>query len=92
MHPITDFNTNRIDQLVNPKDKQNEPLATDFLLTLNDALGKEMLSTASFRVSEELKMLCPILTGILSLYAFIEGSVREQRCQLPHVIHFAQTV
>ena len=34
---LSDFNTNGIDQLVNPKDKQNVPLTTDFLLTLNDA-------------------------------------------------------
>ena len=39
---LSDFNTNGIDQLVNPENKQNVPLATDFLQTLNDALGKEM--------------------------------------------------
>ena len=95
---LSDFNTNGIDQLVNPENKQNVPLATDFLQTLTDALGKEMLSSPSFRVasiSEELKMLFPILTGILSLYAIVEGFVEEQlkgvSC-LTYVICFAQTV
>ena len=47
----SDVNTNGIDQLVNPIDKQNLPLATDFLFTLNDALGKDNLSSAPFRVA-----------------------------------------
>ena len=65
-------------------------MATDFLRPLIDALGKEMLSSASFRVaaiSEELKILCPILTGILSLYALVEGSAKQQLKKMSAASH-----
>ena len=77
----SDVNTHGIDQLVNPIDKQNVPLATDFLLNLNDALGKDDLSPASFRVAafaEELKMMRLIINGMLCLYAFVIDSSEDQ--------------
>ena len=77
----SDVNTHGIDQLVNPIDKQNVPLATDFLLTLNDALGKDNLSSASFCVAalaEELKMMPLIFNGMLCLYAFVKDSIEDQ--------------
>ena len=67
--------------MVNPIDKQNVPLATDFLLTLNDALGKDNLSSASFRaaaLAEELKMMRLIINGMLCLYAFVKDSIEDQ--------------
>ena len=56
-------------------------MATDFLLTLNDALGKYNLSSASFRVAtfaEELKIMHLIINGMLCLYAFVKDSIEDQ--------------
>ena len=64
LSPVTPKHS--LEQLINPKDKQNVSLATDFLSTFSQVLKSESLLDVSIRVStvaEEIKHLVPIIDG-----------------------------
>ena len=66
---------------MNPKDKQNVGLATEFLYTLSHGLKCPSLPNISIRVAsneEDLRHLSIIIDGILCLYSYVTLSIEEQ--------------
>lgn len=91
----TDKNTHTISRMVNVKDKQNVPLATDFLLSFNDAVKKisedpSSCTEMSFRVGsilEELSCFTAVIEGILSIYCYTHLSLESQLRKVSHAAH-----
>ena len=71
-----------IKELINPRDKQNVALATEFLFTLSQGLRQPELKTkVSIRIAnmaDDLKHYADVLDGILCLYATVEDSISQQ--------------
>ena len=71
-----------IHSLVNPKDKQSVPLATQLLLLFSEAVADtDKLKQLSFRMadfSNELHLFRYVIDGILCLYTDIKTSIKEQ--------------
>ena len=66
---------------MNPKDKQNVGLATEFLYTLCHGLKCPSLPNISIRVASnegDLRHLSIIIEGILCLYSYVTLSIEEQ--------------
>lgn len=79
-----------IEELVNPADKQNVSLATDFLIAFSVAVQKPELKSLGFRiasVSDVLKLLGMVVEGILALYCYITFSVEEQLQHISTAAH-----
>ena len=74
-------NSHTIEQLVNPVDKQNVSLATDFLVTFSAAVKSPQLESVGLRVAfivPVLKLLGLVMEGVLALYCYVTSSVEEQ--------------
>ena len=70
------FDSNRsVSELVNPKDKQNVPLATQFVLEVIKAVSdKETIKSINFRfasICDELELIKYVMEGLLSLYSYV---------------------
>ena len=69
------------------KDKQNVPLATEFLLTLSKGLRSPSLKNVSIRVAaiaDDLVHYADIIDGLLSIYSYIQSSIVEQLLHISH--------
>lgn len=79
-------------ELINPKDKQNVGMATEFLFTLSQGLRSPELKNINLRIAaiaDDLMMYADIIDGLLCIYSFVEFSIEEQ---LKHVSHAAFTL
>lgn len=82
-----------VEALINPADKQNVSLATDFLSTFCEATKlsqKNTIQKLSFRLSgvaDELIGLGKVLEGLLSLYAYPSLSIEEQLQKISQAMH-----
>ena len=70
-----------VEELINPKDKQNVGLATNFLYTLSLGLKSTSLSSVSIRVAsveEDFRYFSTIIDGILCLYSYVTLAIEQQ--------------
>ena len=72
----------QVDALVHPKDKQNVPAATKFMLLLIEVLGNDdSIKRLSFRLQgiiPELKLLANIIDGLLHFYVYSDSTIEQQ--------------
>ena len=86
-------NKHSIEALINPADKQNVSLATDFLATFCEATNPsqhETIVELSFRlacIADELKAFGLVIDGLLCLYAYPSLDIRTQLEQISKAIH-----
>ena len=75
---------------MNPKDKQNVTLATEFNLTFTMAVLNADISSINFRVSNitsPLKELCHVINGVLAIYCFCDYSIDDQLKTVSKAMH-----
>lgn len=80
-----------IKELLNPKDKQNVPLATEFVLEFIKAVSdKNTVKSINFRftsIYEELELLKYVMEGLLSLYCYVYLDVSSQLQMISKSLH-----
>ena len=70
-----------IKELVNPKDKQNVGIATEFLYTLSIGLRSPDLKNINIRVAaiaDDLRHFADVIDGLLCIYSYVESSIEDQ--------------
>ena len=83
-------NSNSIEQLVSPEDRQNVSLATDFLNTFSKSVKEQTLETCTVRVAlvvPPLQLLGMIMEGVLSIYAYTDYNIRQQLSSVSKAAH-----
>ena len=90
-HKVNGKLTNSASSLVNPRDKQNVPYVTEFLLHLKDAVCRPNgISRINARVhysSITLFMMQFVIDGLLTLYSYVELSISEQLLLISKAAH-----
>ena len=90
-HKVNGKLTNSASSLVNPRDKQNVPYVTEFLLHLKDAVCRPNgISRINARVhysSITLFMMQFVIDGLLTLYSYVELSILEQLLLISKAAH-----
>ena len=77
---LSEINSMVVDNLVKPRDKQNVPNASKFMLTFIHAVRDENL-VLPYRlqsIKSELRLLSYVFEGLLSFYAFTDASISAQ--------------
>ena len=70
-----------VDELMNPKDKQNVSLATEFLIMFRDSVLDSDISSINFRLGNLapiLKEICHVIDGILCIYSYVTYGIEDQ--------------
>ena len=85
------LNQNSVKELINPKDKQNVPLATDFVLEFIKAVSdKDTQWSLNFRfasICDELESLKYVFERLLSLYCYVYLDVASQLQMISTALH-----
>ena len=79
-----------VDELVNPLDKQNVKLSTDFMVTFSSAVKNASIESVGFRVASlvpALKLLGMVMQGVLAMYCFVGCTVEEQLIYISNASH-----
>ena len=87
---LPESNNLEIDALLFPKDKQNVPNATKFLLMFIDAMHDVPESTFPYRllpIHKGLVMLANVFEGLLSFYVDTQIDVKKQIVQISIAEH-----
>ena len=72
---------NSVDELMNPKDKQNVSLATEVLIMFRYAVFYGDLEPTNFRIGNlrpALTELCHVIDGVLSIYSYVDYGIEDQ--------------
>ena len=79
---LSERRTHDVDSLLNPKDKQNVPLASDTLLSfievVTDIEKQKKLPLKLLPVTPELIMLASVYEAIMCMYSYVNFSLTEQ--------------
>lgn len=80
-YSLEDANTLKIDGLLYPKDKQNVPAATEFLLMFIESMTSIPQKKFPYRlvpVYNKLTMLAKVFVGVLSFYVYVDKDISSQ--------------
>ena len=88
---VPNESNHRMEQLLNPKDKQNVPLATQLLLLYCKAIDDiDKLKTLSFKIAgiaEELHLFKYVIEGVLCTYIDLKITIQEQLQKISLAAH-----
>ena len=89
-YALPDANTLKIDGLLHPKDKQNVPAATQFLLMFIEAMASIPQKDFPYRLIpayNALTMLANVFEGVLSFYVYVDKDISSQLLAFSYAAH-----
>ena len=87
---LPEANSLKIDGLLHPKDKQNVPSATEFLLMFIEAMSVIQQKDFPYRllpVHKQLTMLANVFNGLLHFYVYLDSSISDQLTSFSYAAH-----